>query len=88
VAGVRRAELGRQRQGHAGDRQQHARGQCRRDAFVAERRRQQEREQRKQAEDQRRAPGADVLQAEVQQRDQHRELPDAQGSHDGKVFHS
>ena len=31
---------------------------------------------------------ADLLQAEIEQRDQHRELANAQGRHDGDVSHS
>ena len=52
------------------------------------RRRQGHRQQRQQAEDQRGARGADLLQAEIEQRDQHRELANAQGRYDGDVSHS
>lgn len=78
-------EFGHQRQGNAGDGQQHAAAQTGADGLAAQRGGQQHRQQREQAEDQRGLRGADVLQAKVEQCDQQRELAQAQGCHGGQI---
>ena len=85
MPGMGRTQLRCQRQGHAGDRDKYTQRERPADALAPQGRRQQQRQQGEQAEDQCRLGCTHVEQAEIEEGDEHTELPYAQRCHGPQV---